>query len=254
VLAEDFDTSVDENIRKEYVENSNLPPLPSASPTNGTSKNAQEVSKPSGTGSSVPVYKASGKIYTIKRGTKVSLVSKTALSDWMNKGKVVSFSASNGIVTKDGVIIPAGTIFKGRITDSHRPQISANGGLIELCIDEIYFNGIMSKIDTKISLANSKRVFHNDIKGKHSYWKNFNKALTPGRKVYNATSNCASVFMPIPVVNILAIIPWTCGVVVYTVNFVASPFIAIFTKGGSLSLPAGTHFEIKFRNNTEIRG
>ena len=259
VLAEEFDSSVDAAIRKEYVENSNLPPLPSAIPySNSTSSSSASTSGSTVKESSVvktqPTYKATGKLYTIKHGTKVDLVSKSSMSDWMAKGRVVTFSSANSITTKEGVTIPAGTIFRGRITDSHRPQISSNGGLIELCIDEIYFNGLVSKIDTKISLAGEKRVVRNDIKGQHTYWKNFYKSLSPGRKVYNATSTCAGVFLPIPFVNILAIIPWTCGAVVYTLNFVASPFIAIFSKGGSLSIPSGTHFQIKIKGNAQIRG
>ena len=254
VYAEDFDASVDSVIRKEYLENPNLPPLPTQSPVSSSSKINNKENGIKSSASDVNVYKASGKVYTIKRGTKVTLVSKSQISDWMKEGHIVSFSASNPFHTKDGNIIPSGTIFKGRITDSHRPQIGANGGLVELCIDEIYFNGIPSKIDTKISLANSKRIFRNDIKGKHTYWKNFYKVLIPGRKVYNATSDCAGVLLPIPVINILSIIPWTVGVVVYTVNFVASPFITIFTKGGSLSLPQGTYFEIKFTDDSVIRG
>ncbi len=250
VNAEDFDSSIDESIRKEYVDNTDLPPLPSASAS------PAEYSSGKGKTSSVttPVYNATGKIYTIKNGTKINLVSKTQIADWQKKGHIVSFSAVNGIQTKEGAIIPAGTLFKGRITDSHRPQISSNGGLVELCVDEIYYNGVQSKINTKVKMANSKKVYRNDIKGSHTYWKNFNKSLSPGRKVYNATSQCANVLLPIPVVNILAIIPWTCGVVVYTVNFVASPFIAIFSKGGSLSLPAGTNFQVIFKSDTQIKG
>ncbi len=248
-LADDFDSSIDADIRKEYVENSNLPPLPSAAPAIHQTTTGEK--KPSAT---VLSYKPLGKTFTIKHGTKVNIVSKTKISDWMHKGQVVSFSSLDNIPTKEGTVIPAGTIFKGRITDAHRPQITSNGGLVELYIDEIYFNGLISKINTKISLVNSKRIYNNDIKGKHSYWHNFYKSLEPGRKVYNGATKCADVFLPIPVVNILAIIPWTFGAVVYTVNFVASPVIAIFSKGGSVSLPAGTAFEVKFKENSQIRG
>jgi len=244
-MAVEFDSSIDASIREDYnVEDYSLPALPSSVPTAVSEKPAV----------STPQYNPTGKIYILKHGTKIDLSSKSTISDWLRKGNKVSFSAIHGITTKEGAIIPAGTIFKGTITDSHRPQITGNGGLVELKIDEIYYNGIMSKINSKVSLANSKKVFLSNIKGKRSYWKNYSKAMTPGRKVFGATQSCAAAMAPIPVVNILSIIPLLGGAVVYTVNFVAAPVIAIFSKGGSLSLPAGTHFRIKITEDTEIKG
>ena len=248
VLAIDFDSSIDESIRQEYnVEDYNLPALPSSTPT---AVNEKSVSS----SASVPIYSPTGKIYILKRGTQIDLSSKSAISDWQKKGSKVSFSASHGVTTKEGAIIPAGTIFKGTITNSHTPSLTGNGGLIELKIDEIYYNGLMSKIESKVSLANSKKVFFSNIKGKRSYWKNYSKAMTPGRKVFGAAQSCAAIMAPIPVVNILAIVPLACGAVVYTVNFIAAPVIAIFSKGGSLSLPSGTRFRIKITGDTEIKG
>ncbi len=243
-IALEFDSSIDEEIRKDYnVESYELPALPSSVPTASVETNVK-----------TPAYNPAGKIYILKNDTKVTLVSKTAISDWQKKGQKVSFAAKQGIVTKEGAVIPAGTIFKGTVTNSHRPQLTGNGGLIELKIDEIYYNGLMSKIETKVSLANSKKVFFGNIKGKRSYWKNYSKAMTPGRKVFGATQTCAAVMSPIPVVNIFSVIPLLGGVVVYTVNFAVAPVIAIFTKGGSLLLPAGTDFEIKITGDTEIKG
>lgn len=245
-FAVEFDSSIDASIRKDFnVETDELPALPSSVPTENPIKSQIETQS---------YYKPTGKIYTLKHGTKIKLTSKNNISDWMHKGNRVSFSANEGIVTKEGSIIPAGTIFKGTITDAHRPQITGNGGLVELKIDEIYYNGLMSKIETKVSLANSKKVFLGNIKGKRQYWKNFSKAMTPGKKVFSATQTCAAVMAPIPVVNILAIIPLTGGAVFYTLNLVTAPVVAIFTKGGSLSLPAGTQFQIKITDETKIKG
>ena len=243
-LAVEFDSSIDADIRKTYdVESSGLPALPSTVPTAVTDTPTPKTS-----------YNATGKTYVIKSGTRVILSSKSTISDWLAKGNKVSFVSKQGFTAKDGSIIPAGTIFKGTVTDSHRPQISGNGGLVELKIDEIYFNGVLSNIETKVSMANSKKVFHSDIKGERKYWKNFSKAMTPGKKTFEATRTCASVMAPIPVINILSIIPLLGGSVVYAVNLVAAPIVAIFTKGGNLSLPAGTQFQIQFTKNTEIRG
>ncbi len=245
-IAVDFDSSIDTNIRKEYnVEESTLPPLPSSSPSASTVKEQVPAQK---------TYNYTGKTYKIKSGTKVVLSSKTAISDWLARGSKVSFVSQQGFTAKDGTIIPAGTVFRGTITDSHRPQLTGNGGLVELKIDEIYFNGIMSPIETKVSMANSRKVFGSDIKGERKYWRNISKAMTPGKKVFGAMQTCASVLYPIPVIQVVAIVPLTIGSVVYLVNAVAAPVISVFAKGGSVSLPAGTLFQIKTTKENEIRG
>lgn len=242
-MAVEFDESIDANIRQNYdVEESSLPPLPSSIPT--MLPDVEEIT----------TFNPTGKMYTIKNGTKIKLQSKSLISEWSRVGSKVSFLSKQGIVTQDGTIIPAGTVFKGTITDSHRPQMTGNGGLVELKIDEIYFNGVMSKIDTKVSLANSKRIFFSDIKGKRMYWKNFAKTMKPGTKFFNKTTKCASKMAAIPVINILCIVPIAGGLVFYTLNLVSAPVISAFKKGGSISLPGGTEFEIKFTGSSEIKG
>ena len=145
VLAVEFDSSIDSQIRKDYkVEENELPALPSLPAASETTNTPKLQPSPA------QIYNPSGKTYKISDGTKVALSSKSAISDWQLKGTAISFTSVNGIKTKDGSIIPAGTIYKGVITDSHRPQITGNGGLVELKIDEIYYNGVMSKINTKI--------------------------------------------------------------------------------------------------------
>ena len=67
-FAVNFDTSIDANIRKDYnVETAeeNLPKLPSVVPTA-----TEEIKEP-------PInIKATGKVYTLKGGTKITLVSR----------------------------------------------------------------------------------------------------------------------------------------------------------------------------------
>ena len=244
VYAVEFDTSIDTEIRKNYnvqAQESVLPELPDTVPTAVSDYPA-------------PAANPTGKTYTIKKGTKIPLVSKQVISDRMPRGSSVSFYCPNGFLTKEGAIIPAGTIFKGKITDSHPPQITGNGGLIELTIDEIYYNGVMSKINTKISLANSKKIFFSNIKGKRLYWKNFAKVTKPGRSFFGATQTAANAMSNIPIINLFSFVPLVGGAVFYTVNFTFAPVIAIFTKGGSIKLPAGSEFEIKVREESLIKG
>ncbi len=240
-----FDDSIDAELRKDYnVEESTLPALPALPSTVPTATIEQPVVK----------YNPTGKLYTLKSGTKINISSKSNITDRMGKGHRVIFYANEGFTTVEGEIVPAGILLKGIITNSHTPQMTGNGGLVELKIDEIYFNGLASKIDTKVSLANSKKIFLGNIKGKRSYWKNYTKAMQPGRKAFKATKSCSSELGSIPVVNLISPIPILCGTVIYTLNFVAAPVVAIFTKGGSLSLPAGTKFQVKLTNEAKIKG
>ncbi len=245
VHAVEFDTSIDAGIRKNYNldgAEETLPSLPNAAPSSYAE---------------VPLNtnnKATGKVYTLKGGTKVTLSSQRAITDYTPRGTKVSFVSQNNIYAKDGTVINAGTLFKGTVTDSHPPQITGNGGLIELKIDEIYHNGVMSPITTKVSMANSRKVFLSDIKGKRKYWSNTAKMTTPGKKVFRATKGASSSMYMIPFVNLVAFVPITIGSVFYILNATVAPVIAIFSKGGSISLPAGTKFEIKIKGDTEIRG
>ena len=244
IAEEGFDTSIDEQIRKEYhLDENNLPKLPSTVPTAST----VEIPK-------TPAYNPTGKTYTLKRGTKITLVSTSAITDRLAKGSKVNFSTYEGFITKEGVTIPSGTIFKGTVVDSHTPQLSGNGGLVELSVNEIYYNGIRSNIETKLSIANSKRVFLGNIKGERSYWKNCGKRIRKGTKAYKATERVANKMSNYPVINIFSFVPILGGAVIYSVNLIASPVLAIFSRGGNVSIPSGTKFEIKLTNSNIING
>ncbi len=242
----EFDTSIDETIRKSYnlsTSESELPALPKVVPTD-TPEISQEISSNS----------ATGKRYVIKKGTKITLVSKNTISDRLSKGSKVGFYCKNGFTTKENAIIPAGTVLKATVMDSHKPQLTGNGGLVELAINEIYYNGVKSKIETKLSKANSKKVYMSNIKGKRSYWKNFIKVTNPGRKFFGATQTAATAMSAIPIINLVSFIPIFGGAVVYTVNMITAPVISIFTKGGSVSIPAGSVFEVKISEDISING
>lgn len=246
-MAVEFDDSIDANIRENYgVEKNTLPPLPSAPPTTIPTllPDVEEIT----------THNPTGKLYTLKRGTKVRLQSKSSISEWSRKGGKISFLSKEGIITKEGEIIPAGTVFKATITDTHRPQITGNGGLIEFTVDEVYFNGIMSKIDTKISKANSKKIFLNNIKGERKYWKNVVKDIEPGTKAFKATQSFAKDMVGVPIINLIGAVAVVGGSVVYVANLVVAPVVSVFQKGGSIILQGGTEFEIKLTESNQIKG
>ena len=243
VLAAEFDASIDSDIRKQYNVDE-LPALPKAAPSPVKTTIPKEIKNDTVT----------GKTYTLKSRTKIALVSKSDISNWNSQGTKVSFLSQNAIATKEGVVIPSGTLFKAVITDSHLPQMTGNGGLIELKVNEIYYNGIMSVIDSKLSEANSKIIFKNDIKGKRKYWQNCSKAMTPGRKTFNAMRNAGRDMASIPVLNILSIVPFALGGAAWLVNASIAPVASVFMKGGSINLPAGTVFIITVLGDNKIQG
>lgn len=248
-IAVEFDTSIDDEIRKTYnIEEQNLPALPKASPNVQKETPKTEISK------TVEKYNPTGKTYILKNGTKIELISQNILTDLTPKGSIVTFKAKNGFVAKDGTIIPSGTVFKGRVVNSHASQITGNGGLLAIEVNEIYFNGVRSKINSKTCNANSKKIFFNNIKGERKYWKNYSKVMSPSRKYFGKTQKCAGTMAAIPVVNLLAFVPLLTGAVFYGISFVSAPVISIFKKGGKLTVPAGSVFEIKLTKNIEIHG
>lgn len=246
-FAAEFDASIDADIRKQYnVEE--LPALPKALPSKSPVKSSvnppREIKTPNFT----------GKVYTIKSGTKITLVSKSEVAHWTSSGSKISFYSQNPITTKEGAVIPAGTLFKAVILDSHSPQITGNGGLIKLKISEIYYNNVMSSINTKISEANSKKIIKNKLKGKHKYWQNCSKAMTPGKKTFKIMQKAAKTLTPYPIINILSLVPFSIGGAVYLVNASIAPVASVFMKGGALRIPSGTVFIITVLGNNKING
>ena len=280
-LALELDTSVDEEIRKHYnpsqIEKDLLPPLPKTSPTvNQTPKTAparnmktvETTTPPPKTLPTVDTSKkAPRRIQTlpnqqptnsqkskiaregiaaikIKKGTKFKVKSLTAISDYTPVSANMSFKTTES-VTQRYVTVPAGTIFKAVIEDSHPPQMSGNGGLIVININRMVFRGKTRNIQAKVTKANGKKIFVNNIKGKRQYWKGVANSTKPGAKFYKKSMRGTVKLAQNPWTLILTPFTAIAGVVVYGVNIIGSPVFAIFSKGGRISIPAGTEFEIK---------
>ncbi len=262
VLALELDLSVDEEIRKNYnpskLELESLPPLPNVKPVeNTTSKPPLEPieipeAKPIGNlpplepADNKPVIKKVDKstAIRIKKGTKFKVKSYQAVSDSTRVGTRLSF-VSQKAVTQRYVTIPQGTVFKGEVANSHMPQLTGNGGLIVLSIDSMVFRGSTVGINAKITKANHKKIFLNNIKGKRQYWKGTKNSLKPGTKFYKKMMRATSKLANGTFTVILTPFTVVAGVAVYAVNFVGSPLFGLFSKGGRISIPAGSEFEIK---------
>ena len=266
VFALELDTSVDDEIRRTYdpskLEQS-LPALPKTAPTqqNTVSKTPQTTQAPKTAPKSLPStpvakpqlgvkklpneYKFDkSTAIRIKKGTKFRVKSNSVISDYLREGAKVSFSSIKP-VTQRYITVPVGTKFTAVVEDSHQPQMSGNGGLVVLMVDSITVNGQTRSVHGKITKANMKKIFFNNMKGKRSYWKGVANQVDKGENFYKKTRRTSSKLADNPVGILISPIPVLTGMVVYAVNFAGSPLFALFSKGGRISIPAGSEFEIK---------
>ena len=204
VFALEFDVSVDEEIRKKYnpskLELEGLPPVPNVKPTKPSSPastpKAQPVKTQTPTSSLPSLTPATQKpiisnvrsstAIKIKSGTKFTVKSYQGVSDSTRVGTRLSFVSQRPVYTKY-VTIPQGTVFRGEVIDSHFPQMTGNGGLVVLSIDSMVLNGSNLGIKAKITKANHRKIFVNNIKGKRLYWKNVSKQVDKGERFYQKT-------------------------------------------------------------------
>lgn len=266
VFALELDTSVDDEIRRTYdpskLEQS-LSALPKTAPTqqNTVPKTPQTTQAPQTAPKSLPSTPAAkpqlgvkklpneykfdkSTAIRIKKGTKFRVKSNSVISDYLREGAKVSFTSIKP-VTQRYITVMNGTKFTAVVEDSHQPQMSGNGGLIVLMVDSITVNGQTRSVHGKITKANMKKIFFNNIKGKRQYWKGVANQIDKGENFYKKTRRTSSKLADNPVGVIISPIPTITGIVVYAVNFVGSPLFAIWSKGGRISIPAGSEFEIK---------
>ncbi len=266
VFALELDTSVDDEIRRTYdpskLEQS-LPALPKTAPVqqNTVPKTPQTTQAPQAAPKSLPSTPAAkpqlgvkklpneykfdkSTAIRIKKGTKFRVKSNSVISDYLKEGSRVSFTTIKP-VTQRYITVMEGTKFTAVVEDSHLPQMTGNGGLIVLMVDSITVNGQTRSVHGKITKANMKKIFFNNIKGKRQYWKGVANQIDKGENFYKKTRRTSSKLADNPVGVIISPIPTITGIVVYAVNFVGSPLFAIWSKGGRISIPAGSELEIK---------
>ncbi len=274
-FAFELDTSVDEEIRKNYNPSAleqNLPALPKTAPsqsattkttvttTNKTTPvvpKTQPVSQPS---KPQLVIKKMDNDYKfdkstairIKKGTKFRVKSNCVISDYQREGTRVSFTSIKP-VTQRYITINEGTRFNAVVEDSHLPQFTGNGGLIVLMVDGIVVNNSTKSVHAKITKANMKKVFLNNIKGKRGYIKGVSRQVDKGENFYKKTRRTSTKLADNPVGLIISPIPTIFGAVVYAVNLVGSPVFAIWAKGSRISIPAGSEFEIKLLEDVYLQ-
>ena len=276
IFAFELDTSVDDEIRKNYdsskLEDEVLPALPNVlsnpTPTSKPNYTSSPTTQKTSTGvpktnidtdyTTSPVRttpKLTGvngnDSYTaikIPRGTRFKVKSQTKLSDWNTAGARATL-VSTEPVTKRYITLPTGTTFKAVIEDSHQPNFGGNGGLIKLKADSVIINSNSHSVDAKVVKANNKKIFLNNIKGQRGYAKGIANNVNKGQQFYNKSRRTSAKLSSNPFGTIISPIPTIVGAVGYGVNFIASPITALWSKGSHISLPAGTNYTIKLRED-----
>lgn len=251
VMSYELDMSVDEEIKKKYDSDKlkyNLPPLPKTTPTSSPSSVGQSSAL-----KTTPVYSVSVPNVTkvtskdglkIPYGTKFQVHSNQPISDWQRSGTNISFT-SYAPVYKGAVSIPSGTKFYGVIEESHRPQKTGNGGLVVIRITRMSYNGRTFSVNAKITKANSKKIFFNNIKGKRQYLKGVANQIDKGEAFYKKSRKTSAKMADNPILVILSPIPTIAGFAGCSVCTILSPLTALTSTGSSLSIPSGSSFEIK---------
>ena len=102
-------------------------------------------------------------VAVVPKGKKFKVVLKQSISSNTPVGTKVTFQNLYPETSKY-VTIPAGTTFQGKVVDSHKPQITGNGGLIVIEIKQMIYKGVAYPINAKVSVADDKRIFFNNIK------------------------------------------------------------------------------------------
>lgn len=246
ILALEFDTSIDEEIKKKYnsskLEYDVLPNLPKV---NTSSSSSVPKTTPVYTTEKPSITSVQSSSSTeIPYGTKFQVKSNQYISDKTSKGATVTFT-SDSPTYKKHVTIPSGTKFYGTVVSSHSPQITGNGGQFKVKINTMSYEGKNYAIDGKLTKANSKKVFLNNVKGKHQYWKGVANQVNNGEKFYQKARKVSSKMSNNPISSFLSPIPTAVGYVGYALCTVASPITGLAHKGGNLSVSSGAKYEIK---------
>lgn len=256
----ELDTSFDEQVRKQYnIEELNevnadkirlpkLPDLPDDS-------DFDVPRPPKAETLNLPYFpdNYTGEVKILKSGVKFLAANSQPISDRYKEGTKVTFSNLEEL-NFNGITIPQGAIFRGTVTSSHLPQMTGNGGLVRLEIDELAYKGNLYKISSSIVKIDDKRVFGGKVKGKRRYIANVKKSNSRGVKFNRKMVKAARKVEKYPVVGILGVVPRACGVVTLGVNGVISPVSASFKRGAHAFIPKGTIFEIKLTKDVKLKG
>lgn len=270
-LALDFDTSLDDEIRKNYnpskiEEDMALPALPKIlddstdneipvnryqSQTKTQAQSLQPIKKAVLTNSCAPAKTLGGSYAVLKKGTKFKTGLVTNVSDFSRKGSTVTLVTRYPVSTTY-LTIPTGTILEGKVISSHPPQFTGNGGQIKFKITSMKLNDATYPMSAFVTEANHKNIFFNNIKGQRKYAKSMFRAMKPGVGFYKKMTFASARLLNDGVNAFLSPIPFATAILGLGANVMISPAIAVFSKGSSINLKSGNNVEIKLSEEMVI--
>ena len=258
----DLDETVDDDIRKNYnpskltndvgtcvSTDESLPDLPAITKYNSSAKKTDSSITNTVAAPKSNIYQK-GNI-RIKKGTVIHAASNGAVSDWQGKGAKIKFTSKN-IVNGKGFTIPAGTPFWGEIIETHQPQVSCNGGLVVIRIYAMIYKNQTVPIKGYIARANDKNIFLNNIKGQRTYLKTMYKKGNWGRTIFSRMLTLTINLGGSGSTVLLSPFPLAYGTICLGANTLVSPITAFFSKGGHVSIPAGSNFKIKLLDDVYV--
>lgn len=268
VFAADFDTSIDDDIRRNYnpskiEQDMDLPALPKnleAEETHSVPVNQYQSQYKTQTQMFQPVKKqpcytsrvnVDGNYAVIKKGTKFRTKLMTGISDKTRKGSAVTLMTRYPVSTTY-FTLPKGTLLQGKIEDSHPPLWTGNGGLIVIKVHSVVLNGGEQQLNAKVTEANFRNIFFNNIKGPRRYARSMFNDMRPGVDFYKRMIASTGRLLNDGGAAIWSPFPFVAGILGLGANVMVAPVIAIFSKGGAVYLRAGSDIEVKLTQDMII--
>ena len=188
----------------------------------------------------------------LPKGTQIRMVNQSKITDSLYKGQKITFLSTQDINTPY-FKIPAKTKFTTKVIDSHKPQLSCNGGLVALRIESALINGYTCPMNAGIIKLKTNNVHFSNLKGEHTYLKTTCKKAKWGQNMYKKWANTSHKLANKGAGVVLAPFPYLGGCVLACASTVSSPVTALLGKGGNLSIPANTTFTVKFYDDAIIK-
>lgn len=201
--------------------------------------------------SSVVAIPSRRNIQTLRKGMIFNVENVTTISDRQKHGTKVIFRTTRPI-RMVYYTIPENTEFIGYIVKAHKPQFSANGGLVSVKITYICLGGEYQKVDAKIVKANNKKIFFNNIKGRRLFMKYTRQKGRWGRTDFHEMNRITQSMAGDKTTFILSPFTFAYGVALAGISTATAPALAFFTKGGEVSFPPNSCFYIKFLEDSKL--
>lgn len=217
---------------------------------------APSEAKPASNASASPMIELSTSSEKIPSGTKLSITMKTNLNAKKSKeGDPFSAMIKEDVIVDNNIILPAGSLIRGRVDKVKKPGIFSKSGSILLNFDHIVTPlGKQVNLDIDLSKANNINKAGALIANK-----GFTEAIKESaRSGYDTTKTITKAGydagMAAGKVSIVATVPAaaTVGALAGTTVFATKSTIAIFKKGGNPIINPGDILEINFADELDV--